>query len=294
MRLKQCAIIKRSRMLSPLRTRIIGPPLFFLEYNGHLTKESKLDIQQLANLLIQFINANTWAESKRIIETNPVLLTAEAEVVLELIGLKKIRFVQEGAKAPEVFLRFEFGVLTGTGAAIGVVKVKYDGSVEGFHQSVDSALFQAIIEAIALSYYRDLVTPGKTYSYQPGNKPRRATQARLPKSKKARKLPRRQGIPTSKRRPSSLNVWYEAQERAKHDVVGHKRWIGKDFKADEATRELARKAGVELPDGYTWVQGHQRGHSEKGQLKLNGTDLTERILFSPPERASRELDNLLS
>ncbi len=216
-----------------------------------------------------------------------------SDKLIELIGLRKIRFVQEGANAPEVFLRFEFGALAGTEAVVGVVKVKYDGSVEGFHQSVDSALFQAIIEATALSYYRDLVTPGKTYSYKPGNRPRRATPATPAKSKTPRKLPRRQGIPISKHPGSSLNVWYDAQERARHDVVGHKRWIGKDFKADKATQEEARKGGVKLPDGYTWVKKHERGHSEKGELKLDGTDLTERMLFSAPERASRELEKLL-
>jgi hypothetical protein len=53
----------------------------------------------------------------------------------QLIGLETIRFIQEGVTAPEVFLRLGFGELL----AVGIAKIKRNGSVVGFHEASESA-----------------------------------------------------------------------------------------------------------------------------------------------------------
>jgi hypothetical protein len=212
-----------------------------------------------------------------------------------LTSLKLIRFVQEGMNPPGVLLRFEFGEQP----AIGLVKVRSDGKTEGFHEFVESSdVFQPIVEAVALSYFRDLVTPGKVYYYESGGgTPRTAS----PTHPRPGRIPRPQGIPihhrTTKRlqwrQPYNLNEWYYAQERARHGVTGHIRWVGYDFEADWEKRQQALEAGVILPLGYTWVVEHERGGPGSGRLRFRNGRLTQRTLFLPPDRASEELDQLL-
>lgn len=216
-----------------------------------------------------------------------------------MIGLNLIRFVQEDTEPPNVFLRFEFGLQKST---IGLVKINKDGKTEGFHKFFWlNNSFRAITEAIALTYYRDLVTPGKIYYYQPGN--RGPKQYRSSLSTKPGILPRPQHIPLhvqdnfrlKGRSFHHLYTWHEATERARHGVVGHIRKIGFGFTASPEKQEQAREAGVKLEPGYTWVIEHERGGPGSGGLRLSPEGrLLERTLFLPPERASADLDKLLS
>ena len=194
----------------------------------------------------------------------------------DLIDLTLVTFVQEGADAPEVFLRFEFG----EPPAIGVAKVKSDGTTEGFHEFAAPSVFRALIEATALAYYRDLVVPAKVPDYPSGDpahhsqpssatKPRkRPTSASAPVDRRQtyRPLPRLTGPSAPRRDPYQLEEWHRAQERARHGVVGHIRWVGPRFTPDSQKQRQALQAGVQLPPGYTWVGEHDRG----GKTGYNG------------------------
>jgi hypothetical protein len=211
-----------------------------------------------------------------------------SDKLADLMHLKSVRFFQEGANAPSVFLAFHFEETP----LVGILKVGRSGNTRGFHNSVVSNLFEAIVEAITLSYYRDLVTPGKVYFYKPGSSlPHHRSLS--PKLGGFRKLPRPQMMPLSEPKLYDFREWHYAQERARQSVTGHMRWFEKGFRADWEKQQQARKAGVELPLGYTWVIEHDRGSSESDRLILNGTDLVEHIFFAPPERASAELNSLL-
>jgi hypothetical protein len=218
-----------------------------------------------------------------------------------LIGLNLVRFVQEDTEAPGVLLRFEFGLHR---PAIGLVRVNKNGTTEGFHEFIwlnDS--FRAIIDAIALAYYRDLVTPGKIYYYERGRGKPRAKRPLNSISPKPRELPRPQNIPLhTKNNPRlkghsfhHLHTWHEARERAGHLVIGHIRWIGDGFIADsEKQQQASEHLGKKLSPGYTFVIEHDRGGLGSGGLKLSPDGyLMEPTLFLPPERASVELDKLL-
>jgi len=207
------------------------------------------------------------------------------EELSKLIGLKSVRFIQERARAPEVFVRFEFR----DPSAIGVIRVKANGSTVGFHEASASDLFQAIIETTALAYYRDLVIPRVHYYPYSG---KRRTSRKPTTSRRARPLPRVQSISISLPRPYRFDEWHQAQARARHYVVGHLRWVGEGFKADWEKQAQARRAGVNLPLCYTWVIEHERSGGEPSGPTFNGTDLVERTRFLPPERASHELDKL--
>lgn len=213
----------------------------------------------------------------------------------DLINLKSVRFVQEGIEAPEVRLRFEFG----DPCAIGILKVTNDGRTEGFHKSSGSDLFASVVEAIALAYYRDLVVPyGIASVWQRRDDVSKIKTSRSIKTsqfKKARELSRTTNVSTSKRQFYELKEWYHAQERARHHVTGHIRWVGQHFNADFEKKQQAREAGVELPPGYTWVTEHERGNQQgDDEIRLVGIDLADRTKFLPPERATYELDKLLS
>jgi hypothetical protein len=209
----------------------------------------------------------------------------------DLLNLDSIRFIQEGANAMlhEVFLAFIFR----GSPRLGIVKVKSDGSTEGFHELGAHLMVKFVIESIAIAYYRDLVVPGEVYYYSPRNiqaiRPRHESKSKQKKSKKPRSLPRRQTILES---AYSLSNWYYVQERARHDVVGHRRWVDRNFVAEGEKQLQARRAGVYLPQGFTWVIEHERGGHKSGGLILNGFDLVERTIFSPPSRATHELAEL--
>lgn len=209
--------------------------------------------------------------------------------LFQLTGLNKVRFIQEGAKSPAVFLRFEFSEFS----AIGIVKIKRDGNIVGFHKASKSPLFETIIETTALSYYRDLVIPDPNVRYYWPGSSVRAGYPPYYKPPRLRELPRIQHVPyvPSSSRPKiyEFKEWYYVQERARHHVDGHTRWIGHGFIASEIKQRQAREAGVNLQMGYTWVVEHERGDSGFTGPKLRKYDLVERTQFFPPERASAKL-----
>ena len=217
-----------------------------------------------------------------------------------LIDLNLVRFIQEGIAPPGVFLEFEFS----EPSIVDTVIVKNDGSIEGFHESVgvdDS--FRIIIEAVALAYYRDLVTPGKVSYYERDSGGPRTKRSLNSLSPKPRELPRPQHVPLhikntprlKGRQSYHLYAWHEAQERARHGVVGHIRWIGRSFIASpRKQRQAWEVASIKLRPGYTWVIEHERGEPGSSGLRLSPDGcLMEITLFLPPERASVELDKLL-
>ncbi|MBI1880946.1 MAG: hypothetical protein HYR94_22430 [Chloroflexi bacterium] len=220
-----------------------------------------------------------------------------------LIDLNSVQFIQEGIAPPGIFVKFEFGEQP----IVDTVKVKQDGDTEGFHKSVaTNQSFLTLIEAITLAYYRDLVTPGKIYYYQPGRRDPRPGPYRPPNPKppNPRELPRPQNIPLHvKNNPRlkdrafhQLHTWHEARERARHLVVGHIRWSGEGFIANpEKQQQASQHLGKKLPPGYTFVIEHDRGGLGSGGLRLSSDGyLMERTLFLPPERASADLDKLLA
>lgn len=207
--------------------------------------------------------------------------------VASLLDLHSVRFVQEGVKAPGLFIRFEFE----DPSLIGIFRIDPSGNMSGFHQMVDDAWFQALIEAVALSHYRDLVVPNHLQLPLRSPNTRRPTHnpTRSPGSRAARPFPTQR--PKQKR--YSLAEWYVAQEIARHSVRGHTRWISRDFVASEEKHYQAKKAGVILPDGFTWVIEHERGNPQLSRIFLNGEDLAEHTIFTPPPKAGSELAKIL-
>lgn len=205
----------------------------------------------------------------------------------ELITLRKIRFVQEGIDTPGVFLRFSFG----EPAKIGIVKVSEKMALEGFYEFIKHDLFQAIVKAVTLAYYRDLVTADSSRQARTRQFQRGRRQFSSSPSPQPRELPRPRYI--SGNQPP-LDEWRQIQERQRHRIIGHIRWVSENFVADDERQRLAIKAlGWPLADGYTWVKSHERGKNSAGIIEVRQTDLMERTLFLPPRKASRELDELL-
>lgn len=194
----------------------------------------------------------------------------------QLIDLSEIRFVQEGIHPPGVFLRFSFG----DPAVIAIVKVNEHMAVEGFFEFSDSELFETIIEAIALAFYRDLVVPGDT------KKPK---TEKVPGEPKPRKSKRSRTIPRI-RYDSKISTIESYHQKIRHEVVGHMRRVSRDFIADDEREFMAFQAiKRRLPAGYTWVRPHKRGGHD---IDVRLSDLEERTVFAPPTRASQELDEL--
>lgn len=207
--------------------------------------------------------------------------------LLTTLGLNSIRFVQEGIKPPGVYIRFHFDEPPWQ---VGIVRVTSEGEVEGFHEQ-QRGLLNAAVRGIALTYYRDFVTPGEEVLYEPTGIRRKPRPPGLPKPHKRRTLPRRQRIRVG---PGVVDFDKWTQERARHSVVGHTRWISPGFVASREKQQDARDAGVwRIPEGYTWVVEHERGGLDSGQPGIRRGDLTRRTLFSAPARASDDLVKIL-
>ena len=210
--------------------------------------------------------------------------------VSNTIGLTSIRFIREGVRAPGVYVRFHFGE---TPRQIAIGRIVSGGKLEGFPELVSgSGLLLAVMRSIAVAYYRDLVTPDEKVYYTPTGVRRSPSSG--PSSPRTRQLPRPRRIPTGPRQVTgsihSFRYW--VQERARHSVVGHARWVGSYFRADSEKKKEAREAGVQLEDGYTWVQEHERGGPGSAGAGGNSWDLSSRTVFSPPEDASNAIDSL--
>ncbi|MBE2198716.1 MAG: hypothetical protein IAE79_08910 [Anaerolinea sp.] len=210
--------------------------------------------------------------------------------VARRINLYSVRLTQEGVKAPGLFVQFKFT----DPACVGILKIDPSGNIAGFHEMMGNTWGQELIKAVALSHYRDLVIPNpvspsaskRAASHQP-----RSGRGGPPGGRQAAKP-----FPTQQPRKKqySLTDWYESQEIARHNVRGHTRWIGRDFVADSEKYSQARRAGVILQDGYTWVIEHERGNPKPTPIRLDGEDLAEHTLFTPPPKAEDDLARILS
>jgi hypothetical protein len=214
-----------------------------------------------------------------------------------LTGLKSVRFIAEGVRAPGVFLQFKFDTEP---QSVGMMRISPEGKAEGFHELVDNRLFITLIEVVAFTYYRDLVIPdlrmrptstAPPRHHRQTTKPVQTAQAMRPPQRR----PPRQSHPLLPKRPIHLSEWYAAQTRARHHVIGHLRFIRSGFRADWVKQAQARAAGVDIPLDYTWVVEHERGDPQRtGPVILDERfDLTKHILFSPPRRAVEEMDAIL-
>lgn len=210
-----------------------------------------------------------------------------SEKLQRSLKLKSLRFVQEGAVAPGAFIRFTF-----INGLISIAKITVEMIGIGFHEYCQTQALRILIDAVILAYYRDLVVPGETRISQQTNRQQGVGQQHSATAQRWRySLPRTQYAPNS---PLTLREWHCAQDRARHLVVGHMRWIRREFVADAERQELARIAtGRILPPGYTWVMAHERGTSAKDLIEVRVSDLTGRALFAAPARAAQELAQMI-
>lgn len=210
------------------------------------------------------------------------------DFVTKLVQLKSIRLIQEDAKAPGLFIQCKFA----NADVFGLIEIDPNGQITGFHQFISDPWFQAIIQSIALSHYRDLVVPIQRHylaiqpSQQPA-RPHRTHATRKPSSFK----PFPDSPPYQKQ--YKLSDWYQSQYIARYQVRGHTRWVRSHFVADAVKRQQAKSAGVTLVDGYTWVLEHERGTPWQTKIKLDGEDLTELTIFLPPPKAAGELRDII-
>lgn len=215
---------------------------------------------------------------------------AEVEVpvqIASLINLHSVRFVQERVKAPGLFIQFKFR----TPALLGIIRIDPSGEITGFHELIDDLWYRALIQAVAFSHYRDLVVPSQIQQSSPLPAHRQPTrkQASTPGHHTTRAFP----LQRPQKKQYSLADWYESQEIARHSVRGHTRWIASDFVASGDKHLQARRAGVTLQHGYTWVIEHERGNPKPTKIPLEGEDLLEHTIFTSPPRAEAELEKIL-
>jgi hypothetical protein len=222
-----------------------------------------------------------------------------AEIIVDeklrsLIGLHSLQFVQERISAPGLFIRFKLR----EPAAVGLVCISETGTVEGFQELSNNQWFQALIEAVAFGYYRDLVISGES-EYRENDGVIRSRRGGGGKSVARAKKPHRTlPSPRTHKRASQgfyrLEDWYESQEIMRHWVRGHVREVGPHFEASPEKQREAKRAGVRLKPGQTWVVEHERGNPQDHMIvKLDGEDLIEHTVFAPPVRATTELKQIL-
>lgn len=207
--------------------------------------------------------------------------------IASLLNLYSVRFVQEQVNAPGLFVQFKFE----TPALIGIMQIDPSGKATGFHHLVDDSWFQALIEAVAFSHYRDLVVPEQINPAPRLSNHRQTNNRHIRTEERQTTKPFPTIYPRQKR--YSLSDWYESQEIARHNVRGHTRWIESGFIASDEKYDQAKKAGVTLQNGYTWVIEHERGNPRPTKIPLNGIDLAGHTIFMSPPRAEYELEQLL-
>ncbi len=222
-------------------------------------------------------------------------LILAADFLRVKLNLSSLQFIQERIDAPGVFVKFKFSF--DSRELDYLLKIGTNGYISGFHAGIKNKGIQAIIVAVAVSYYRDLVLPGSIYEPQSSRQAASSQSEKAPSVlKRPRKLPRPQVKQTNNEK--DFRAWHIAQERARHDVYGFRRWVRDGYRAPHQKQMEAKEAaGVVLPLGYTWVNKHSRGVRTTGddslQIDSKG-GLSEETIFSPPERASDELYMLLS
>lgn len=220
--------------------------------------------------------------------------------VIRRTGITALRFIQEYSVAPAVRIRATLiDDQHPTRDLVGWIALDRDGATTGFHQKVPDPSYATYVHTMVLAYYRDLVVPTIVMAIsqqwtgaERTSKPLRYAASVSPRAEPTmRSLPRQR---SDERRTADLAEWHHAQERARHGVVAHTRWVRANFRADpDKVREAAR-AGIQLTAGHTWVRDHERGViQEYGRITLNGYELVHPMLFTAPTRATRLLRSLL-
>lgn len=184
------------------------------------------------------------------------------------------------------------GLRCGAGQQIGWLEITRAGSVEGWERYEDNPPMAALVAGVVLGTYRDLVVPRISYAEPApyGQRISHTGAAGIRQPAQPRSLPREKH---PLRRSLNFDSWHEAQQRARHSVVGHLRYLGPDFRADPEKEAQARRAGVTLQPGFTWVQEHDRNHDSDYRIAMDGTDLAEAVIFSAPRESTREIERLL-
>lgn len=287
--------------------KILDDPLSVIEQDQVIDQlsQSIIDFDHSKFEKIKQFNHQCWneivSEERRYqVPSKGRAVIITSDFLFELLYLKSVRFVQEKVNSPGVFAKLEF--LFDEKYIIQEVKINSSGVITGFHSKVTQIGIEEIIDAIVLSYYRDLVLPGSVYEAGLSNGKQR--QAKAKKEPSPRVLPRSQSK-TTKPSDSQQRLqedcdfleWHQVQERTQHYVTGFRRWVREGFMASWDKRKQADEAGVKLPPGYTWVNEFTRGSKISDEVKLRfdkDGNLTEETLFSPPSRATVDLRRLLS
>jgi hypothetical protein len=220
--------------------------------------------------------------------------------VVRRTGITALRFIQEYSVAPAVRIRATLiDDQHPTRDLVGWITLDRDGDTSGFHQQMRDPSYATYVHTMVLAYYRDLVVPTIVMAIsqhwtgaERASKPLGYGSSGPPRTEPTpRSLPRQR---IDERRTADLAEWHHAQERARHGVVAHTRWVRAEFRADpDKVREAAR-AGIQLTAGHTWVRDHERGAiQEYGRIILNGYELVHPMLFTAPTRATRLLRSFL-
>lgn len=216
-----------------LLARLVPENSFFSRAVRRITERQR----QVKIKLLQDYSQKCWQTICSNSRRYQVPSQGHAEIIasndlVSTIDLRSVRFIQEGIRAPGVFVQFRFG----EPSTIGVVSINIDGVFSGFYQLSDDLWFQELIKAIAVAYYRDLVIPGKMYLPKaPRPKHRQRREASLSSN-----TMRHRRIPTPRTlKRYSLEDWYESQEIARHLVRGHPRWVGDYYVAPPEKQQQA-------------------------------------------------------
>lgn len=257
---------------------------------GRKRTRRKGNIKSLANLA-----QRSWDQICSDKRAYAVPSQGRAEIITskriqDMWGLNALRFVQEGIDAPKVFVQFKFG----EPARIGIMCIEDGDTDSGFLMMSEDLWLRAFFRAIALTYYRDMVLPGFTYVPTSTHLSRSRNSVVDTQSPREQRnvLPRSHAVQREK--VYQFYEWHAAQERARHSVTGHVRWVHKGFVADVLKHQQARRAGVQLSLGYTWVVEHERGNPQRedGVALNEDYDLLRYTLFAAPTRATIELEAL--
>lgn len=213
------------------------------------------------------------------------------DVFDHVLGIDKIRFVQEYLDPPEVFVR----ILFSEPSAVEILKIGTDCSVKFCIGCDWSKMSKMLLKVCAYGNYRDLVKAPDVYFYFPGIRSPHKPKNYNPYLNPIRYMPRKRYISIfrinelERQEPDEhyLDDEYTRDEiynRLPASVTGHLRYLGDHFFADWIKQEECRQyLGRDLPDGYTFVNPYHRGES------LCKSDEKETFLTIRPIKEPEEL-----
>jgi len=203
----------------------------------------------------------------------------------EILGIEKIRFIQEDLNPPEVYVR----VLFKEPQVIEIIKVCDDGSVQFCIGESWSDISKLLLQVCALGNYRDLVRAPDVYFYFPGIRSPYRPRDYNPKIHPIRYMPRKRYIPIVLNRhliddEQLIDDEYTRNlpvKRGPGHVVGHIRRLPEGYKAHWIKEvECQLNLGIDLPEGCTYVNEYDRGGS---MVSMDG-----KIIVTPPEPSVQE------